>query len=199
MGTDVNSKINVRGDGLVVLYQRQNRDVTINPIYQIRMRLPLTSSKGYYRGSTGETDKDRATQIALNKYEELYFKVRGGRTLLGKSFRDLFDEWKTHYPKISNETLPKYIEWSVNRVGNYPYHFFVNVKGNPKVDTILPKDFEEYWIYRRENSTKNGKPSGDCRETERERHSSLHRKSTDQYLNSNWCNVLYDCICVCNL
>ena len=124
----------------------------------MRMRLPLTSSKGYYRGSTGETDKGRATQIALNKYEELYFRVRDGGTLLGKSFKDLFDEWKTHYPKISNETLPKYIEWSVNRVGNYPYHFFVNVKGNPKVDTILPRDFEEYWIYRRENSTKNGKP-----------------------------------------
>ena len=158
MGTDVNNKIDVRGDGLVVLYQRQNRDGTINPIYQMRMRLPLTSSKGYYRGSTGETDKGRATQIALNKYEELYFRVRDGGTLLGKSFKDLFDEWKTHYPKISNETLPKYIEWSVNRVGNYPYHFFVNVKGNPKVDTILPRDFEEYWIYRRENSTKNGKP-----------------------------------------
>ena len=124
----------------------------------MRMRLPLTSSKGYYRGSTGETDKGRATQIALNKYKELYFRVRDGGTLLGKSFKDLFDEWKTHYPKISNETLPKYIEWSVNRVGNYPYHFFVNVKGNPKVDTILPRDFEEYWIYRRENSTKNGKP-----------------------------------------
>ena len=158
MRTDVNNKIDVRGDGLVVLYQRQNRDGTINPIYQMRMRLPLTSSKGYYRGSTGETDKGRATQIALNKYEELYFRVRDGGTLLGKSFKDLFDEWKTHYPKISNETLPKYIEWSVNRVGNYPYHFFVNVKGNPKVDTILPRDFEEYWIYRRENSTKNGKP-----------------------------------------
>ena len=158
MGTDVNNKIDVHGDGLVVLYQRKNRDGTINPIYQMRMRLPLTSSKGYYRGSTGETDKGRATQIALNKYKELYFRVRDGGTLLGKSFKDLFDEWKTHYPKISNETLPKYIEWSVNRVGNYPYHFFVNVKGNPKVDTILPRDFEEYWIYRRENSTKNGKP-----------------------------------------
>ena len=158
--SDVNNKIDVKGDGSVVLYQRLKfgSKTEISDIYHMRIRIPLSASKGYYRGSTGETNLGGATQVAMNKYEELYFKVKSGGTLLGKSFRDLFDEWKTHYPKISNETLPKYIEWSVNRVGNYPYHFFVNVKGNPKVDTILPRDFEEYWIYRRENSTKNGKP-----------------------------------------
>ena len=124
LGTDVNNKIDVRGDGLVVLYQRQNRDSTINPIFQMRIRLPLTASKGYFRGSTGESNQGNATQIALNKYEELYFKVKSGGTLLGKSFRDLYsNEWKAHYPKVSNESLPQYVEWSVNRVGNYPFRF----------------------------------------------------------------------------
>ncbi|MDA8942305.1 site-specific integrase [Alphaproteobacteria bacterium] len=164
LGTDVNNKIDVRGDGLVVLYQRQNRDSTINPIFQMRIRLPLTASKGYFRGSTGESNQGNATQIALNKYEELYFKVKSGGTLLGKSFRDLFEEWKSHYPKISNESLPQYVEWSINRVGNYPFRFFVEENGNPKVDEITPQQFEEYYVYRKQNSVRNGKhysPSND--------------------------------------
>ena len=154
----VNNKVDVRGDGTVVLYQRQNRDGSINDIWQMRIRLPLTASKGNFRGSTGESNQGRATQVALNKFDELYNKVKSGGTLVGKSFKDLFNEWKVHYPRISNESLPKYIEWSINRVGNYPYKFFVEEKGNPKVDTITPQQFEEYYIYRKENSSKNGEP-----------------------------------------
>jgi integrase len=158
MVSDVNNKIDVRGDGSVVLYQRQNRDGTINDIFQMRIRIPLSASKGYFRGSTSETNQGRASQVALNKFDELYNKVKSGGTLQGKSFKDLFNEWKEHYPKVSNESLPKYIEWSIKRVGNYPYKFFVEEKGNPKVDTIGQPDFEEYWIYRRNNSERNGVP-----------------------------------------
>lgn len=92
----------------------------------MRIRIPLCASKGYFRGSTSESNQGRATQVALNKFDELYNKVKSGGTLLGKSFKDLFNEWKVHYPKVSNESLPKYIEWSVNRVENYPYTFFVD-------------------------------------------------------------------------
>ena len=107
---DVNNKIDVRGDGSVVLYQREDRDGSINKIFQMRIRVPLSASKGYFRGSTRESDKGRATQVALNKFDELYNKVKSGGTLLGKSFKDLFNEWKVHYPKVSNERLPQYIE-----------------------------------------------------------------------------------------
>ena len=48
------------------------------------------------------------------------------------------------------------IEWSVNRIENYPYTFFVNEKGNPKVHTITPQDFEDYFVYRKNNSVKKG-------------------------------------------
>ena len=155
---DVNNKIDVRGDGSVVLYQRGNRDGSVNETFQMRIRIPLSASKGYFRGSTSESNQGRATQVALNKFDELYNKVKSGGTLLGKSFKDLFNEWKVHYPKVSNESLPKYIEWSVNRVGNYPYKFFVDEKGNPKVDTITPQDFEDYFVYRKNNSVKKGIP-----------------------------------------
>jgi integrase len=155
---DVNDKIDVRGDGAVVLYRRQNRDGTINDTYQMRIRIPLASSKGYFRGSTRESNQGRATQVALNKFDELYNKVKSGGTLIGKSFKDIFNEWKEYYPKVSKERLPKYIEWSVKRVGAYPYTFFVEEKSNPKIDTLTPAVFEEYWIYRKNNSFKNGKP-----------------------------------------
>ena len=107
---DVNNKIDVRSDGSVVLYQRMNRDGSVNKIFQMRIRIPLSASKGYFRGSTGESNHGRATQVALNKFDELYNKVKGGGTLWGKSFKDLFTEWKVHYPKVSNESLPQYIE-----------------------------------------------------------------------------------------
>ncbi|MDP6255221.1 MAG: site-specific integrase, partial [Alphaproteobacteria bacterium] len=36
--------------------------------------------------------------------------------------------------------------------------FFVEEKKNPKIDSLTQTDFEEYWIYRRNHSTKNGEP-----------------------------------------
>ena len=154
----MNDKIDIRGDGAVIIYRRPNRDKTINPTYHMRIRVPLTASKGYFRGTTKESNQGRATQVALNKFDELYNRVKSGGTLLSKSFKDLFDEWKVHYPQVSNESDPKYIEWSVNRVGNYPLTFFVEEKKNPKIDTLTQKDFEEYWVYRRNHSTRNGEP-----------------------------------------
>ena len=158
MASDVNNKIDVRNDGCVVIYQRQNRDGTINNIFQMRIRIPLPGSKGYYRASTKESDVNRATQVALNTYDELYNKVKSGGSLLGKSFKDLFNEWKDAYPKITNESRPEYIEWSVNRIGAYPLDFFTQVKKNPKVEMLSQRDFDEYYSYRRENSLRNGKP-----------------------------------------
>ena len=150
--SDVNNKIDIKGDGSVVIYQRLKfgSPKEINKVFQMRIRIPLSASKGYFRGSTSESNQGRATQVALNKFDELYNKVKSGGTLLGKSFKDLFNEWKVHYPKVSNESLPKYIEWSVNRVGNYPYTFFVDERGNPKVDTITPQDFEDYFSLQKE-------------------------------------------------
>jgi integrase len=124
----------------------------------MRIRVPLSASKGYFRGSTGESNRSRATQVALNKYEELYIRIKSGGTLLSKSFKDLFNEWKVHYPQVSNESEKKYIQWSINRIGNYPLTFFVEEKKNPKIDSLTQTDFEEYWIYRRNHSTKNGEP-----------------------------------------
>ncbi|MDC0444849.1 hypothetical protein OAM78_05940 [Alphaproteobacteria bacterium] len=57
------------------------------------IRVPLPASKGYFRGSTGKSNQAQASQIALNKFEELYFKVKSGGTLQDKSYKDLLNVW----------------------------------------------------------------------------------------------------------
>mgnify|MGYP006163950969 CR=1 FL=1 len=120
--TDVNNKIDVRGDGSVILYQRLKfgSKTEISDIFHMRIRIPLSASKGYFRGSTSESNQGRATQVARNKFDELYNKVKGGGTLLGKSFRDFFNEWKFQYPKVSNESRPQYIDRSMQTFANAP-------------------------------------------------------------------------------
>lgn len=152
MASDVNHKIDVRNDGTVVLYRRQNRDGSINSVYQMRIRIPLPDSKGYFRGTTGESDVARAQQIALNKFDELYFKIKGGGSLNTKSFKDLFEEWADDYSSSANLKEAKYIDWNINRMRKYAFDYFVNVKGNPKVDELKISDFDGYWRFRKENS-----------------------------------------------
>jgi len=68
---DVNNKIDVRGDGSVVLYQRMNRDGSVNNIFQMRIRIPLSASKGYFRGSTAlMDDMERVRNLVSQLHEE---------------------------------------------------------------------------------------------------------------------------------
>ena len=55
------------------------------------IRIPLPVFEGYFRGSTSESNQGSATQVALNKFDEYYNKEKNGGTLLGKSFKDLFN------------------------------------------------------------------------------------------------------------
>ena len=65
------NQIDVYGDGKIILYQRP--DVK-NPKWQAR--ISVQGSSGYKIFSTKETDRHIAGRIALERYEELYFKVR---------------------------------------------------------------------------------------------------------------------------
>ncbi len=70
--SDVNNKIDIKSDGSVVIYQRLKfgSPTEMNKVCQ--MRIPLSASKGYFRGSTGGNNQGRATHVALNKFDELY-------------------------------------------------------------------------------------------------------------------------------
>ena len=46
--SDVNNKIDIKGDGSVVIYQRLKfgSPTEINKVFQMRIRIPLSASKG---------------------------------------------------------------------------------------------------------------------------------------------------------
>jgi integrase len=81
-------QVDVTGDGRVVLYKRPNLK---QPKWQARIR--VTGATGYKRFSTQETNLAKAQQIALSRYEELYFKVKQGGSLNDKTVQKVYKEW----------------------------------------------------------------------------------------------------------
>ena len=71
-----NGNIDVRGDGKIIIYKRPTRKETLTSTWHMRIRTPI--STGYFRGSTNETNQSNAERVALNKFDELYAKVKGG-------------------------------------------------------------------------------------------------------------------------
>jgi len=122
------NQVDVRGDGRVVLYQRPDRK---KPKWQCR--ISVQGSTGYKRFSTGETDIRNAERVALEKYEELYFKVKRGGSLKGKPFATLYLEWVESFgtnPSSYNQEMMGKVE----RMGLV---FF----GKKPIDEITESDF----------------------------------------------------------
>ena len=124
------NQVDVNGDGKIILYQRP--DVK-NPKWQAR--ISVSGSTGYKRFSTKETDRRRAERVALDIYEELYFKVRRGGSLQGKPFNLLFKEWCETYPTEPHE----YDLQMMRRIELSALPFF----GKKSVDDITEADLNE--------------------------------------------------------
>ena len=73
MASDADVRIDLRGDGRVILYKRDNLK---DPVWQARVRVP--NSTGYKRITTKTSDQREAERFALNYYEELYIHVKTG-------------------------------------------------------------------------------------------------------------------------
>lgn len=100
------NQIDVNGDGKVILYQRP--DVK-NPKWQAR--LSVSGATGYKIFSTKETSQRAAERVALERYEELYFKVKRGGSLKGKPFNAVYNEWKNTF-----DTTTEYYEQMIRKV-----------------------------------------------------------------------------------
>ena len=83
MGKFETNQVDINGDGRVILYQRP--DVK-NPKWQCR--ISVQGSTGYKIFSTKESDQRKAERVALDRYQDLYFKVRDGGSLNGKPFNE---------------------------------------------------------------------------------------------------------------
>ena len=89
MSVDDGERIDVRGDGRIILYKR---DGLKNPKWQTRIRVPNADG---YRFATTKTDNlKEAERFALDLYEDLYLTVKGGGSINTKTFKQVFEEWE---------------------------------------------------------------------------------------------------------
>ena len=109
------NQIDVKGDGKVILYQRP--DVKKPKWYA---RISVQGATGYKIFSTKETDQRAAERIALDRYEELYFKVKRGGTLKGKPFRAVCEEWKNSSFVLAYEGTPSHLQSQILKVDDEP-------------------------------------------------------------------------------
>ena len=147
-------KVDVRGDGRVVIYLR---DGLKRPIWQARIRVP--NSTGYKVVSTKTENQRDAERFALDLYEEIYMHVRAGGSIKSKTYRQVFDEWVDAISTLgSTRQGGSWID-TVDRVRAYSLDFF----GNKKIDTISTSDFSDYWVWRKTNYLRRPPSAGTLR------------------------------------
>ena len=149
MGKFEVNQIDVNGDGRIILYQRP--DVVSIPKWQCR--ISVSGSTGYKIFSTKEEEQSKAERVALEKYEELYFKVKRGGSLSGIPFSTVFNEWKASF--LSTETDHRTAQ--VRHVEILGLGFF---KSKP-IDEITDKDTFEMMEYLKSLPVKSKSPTAD--------------------------------------
>jgi integrase len=140
--SDVSDKIDLRGDGRVVLYKR---DGLKNPKWQARISVP--NSTGYKIVSTKTTQLHEAQNFAANLYEELYFKVKAGGSLKSKTFGQVLDEWVKSPAKTGTTRNGGTWDRTVKTLQVYAADYF---RTKP-ISEITSRDFSDYWEWRRTN------------------------------------------------
>lgn len=128
--------IDLRGDGRIVLSLRGGMK---HPKYQVRIKIP--GSTGYKRVSTKTSDLREAERFSLDLYEELYFHVKSGGSLQTKTYKQVFDEWKSATNRISSPDQKNKWDGTISRVETYSVEFF----GPINIEKIGRKEFAEYW------------------------------------------------------
>ena len=140
MAADGEERIDVRGDGRIMLFKRMHLK---NPKWQTRISVP--NATGYKQVTTGTTDLREAERFAINLYEELYMQVKAGGALQTKTFKQVFDEWKFHATTMGRTRNDGSWDATIDRIASYAVKFF----GTKKIDAITGTDFTDYWAWRK--------------------------------------------------
>jgi integrase len=147
--TDVPEKIDVKGDGRIILYKREGLK---NPKWQARIRVP---NSGGYKVITTKTDNLReAERFAVNYYEDLYIHVKSGGSIKSKTFAQVFAEWETATKTMGHTRQGGSWDATVVRLKTTALPYF----GAKKIDAITELEFSDYWMWRKNNFSKK-KPS----------------------------------------
>ena len=147
-------RVDVRGDGRIVLYKRTGLK---NPKWQARISVP--NSTGYKTVTTKTAVQSEAERFALNLYEDLYMHVKAGGSLQTRTFAQVFEEWKTHAVAMGRTRGGGTWDATFERIGSYAVKFF----GTKRIDVIKESDFTEYWSWRKSNYSKRQPTNGTLR------------------------------------
>lgn len=147
--TDPDERIDLRGDGRIILYKREGLK---NPKWQARIRVP--GGTGYKIVSTKTANLRDADRFATNLYDDLDHHVRMGGSIKTKTFAKVFEEWEKSITLMGPTTKGGSWTSTIERVRSYALEYF----GSMKIDQIGPTDFQNYWLWRKENYAKK-KPS----------------------------------------
>jgi len=145
-----NGNIDVRDDGKIIIYKRLTRNKTLTSTWHMRIRTPI--STGYFRGSTNETNQSNAERVALDKFDELYAKVKSGGKIKTFTFSKLFDEWSKYWIATSTQKEERYKEHKISNVRNYPLKFFVEIMKDMDVNEITENHITDFVGWRKQNS-----------------------------------------------
>lgn len=148
------NKIDVRGDGRIILYKREDLK---NPKWQVRIRVP--NATGYKIVSSKTEDQREAERFALDLYEELYLHVKSGGSIQSRTFKQVFEEWKTSVTKLGHSRRGGSWDGTIERVETYALKFF----GSMKIDQIGAKEFSEFWVWRKSNYNRRPPSNGTLR------------------------------------
>ena len=133
-------KIDVHGDGTVVIYRRA--DAAKKGVWQARIRIP--GATGYTTRSTKETDEQRARAKALELRDDALVNVKLGLKSRSGSFQDIYSQWNrsTEGNKSERRRADQ-----LSEARRYFFPFFAHV--GKRFSLIQESDVEGYWAWRR--------------------------------------------------
>lgn len=145
------------GGGRIKLYKREHLE---NQNWYARIKVP--NATGYKVLSTKTEDIQSARHKATENYNALCLQVMAGGKLTTKTFKQVFEQWKSY--EANGGTTQRGGSWdsTIKRIESYALPHF----GPMKIDQIGEAEFTEYWNYRRNNFNKKP-PSNDTLRRER--------------------------------
>ena len=146
----------LRGDGQIVIYKRDDFSN-----YFVRLKAFDQNSNYKFRVRSLKTkDRNQALTAAFKTHEEITFHLKSGGSLDGRTYRNVFDEWKQS--KHNSYTDQVKVDRTVEYAGLYSLDYF----GSMIFDRITTQNFHQYWDWRKVNY-KRRKPSHDTLNRER--------------------------------
>lgn len=149
--TDTKGRIDVRGDGRILLYKREGLK---NPKWQARLKIP--GATGYKIISTKTAKLREAESYAINLYDELAHHVRQGGSIRKRTFGQIFDDWEKSVSSMKGGNDDGAPDATVERVRSYALEYF----GKMDIADIKPIDFQEFYLWRKHNYAKRPPSNG---------------------------------------